>query len=78
MQQRAWRVGLWNDTPEKAAFDAGAALDRWRKRQDSQALGDALFMLVDQARRAGLDAESALREANQEFKARVSANSHAQ
>jgi len=78
MQQRAWRVGSWNDTSETAAFEAGAALNRWRERQDSQALGDALFMLVDQARRAGLDAESALRGANQQFKARVSRNSHAQ
>src|SRR5207237_6046426 len=76
MQQRAWRVGLWNDTPEAAALGAGAALNRWRERPDSEALGDALFTLVDQARRAGLDAESALRTANQKFKSRVSGENH--
>jgi tetrapyrrole methylase family protein/MazG family protein len=68
MQQRAWRVGLWNGTQDEADLQTGEALNRWHERHDARALGDALFMLVDQARRAGLDAESALREANQRFK----------
>ena len=68
MQQRAWRVGLWNGTQEDADLRTGKALNRWHAQHDMPSLGDALFMLVDQARRAGLDAESALREANQRFK----------
>lgn len=67
MQQRAWRVGLWNSTQDEADLEIGRALNQWRERHDAPSLGQALFMLVDQARRAGLDAESALREANRRF-----------
>ena len=67
MQQRAWRVGLWDGTQDDADLRTGRALNQWHERKDMAALGDALFMLVDQARRAGLDAESALREANRRF-----------
>jgi tetrapyrrole methylase family protein/MazG family protein len=71
MQQRAWRVGLWDGSPQEVDYRTGQALNRWRTQQDMPSLGDALFMLVDQARRAGLDAESALREANRRFENRM-------
>ncbi|MBI5876590.1 MAG: nucleoside triphosphate pyrophosphohydrolase [Chloroflexi bacterium] len=67
MQQRAARVDLWNGDAADAAWRTGQALNRLREHQDAESLGEALFMLVDQARRAGLDAESALREANRRF-----------
>jgi tetrapyrrole methylase family protein/MazG family protein len=67
MQQRASRVGLWNDTAEESEARYQQAWRVWHEHRTSEALGDALFMLVDQARRAGLDAESALREANRRF-----------
>ena len=71
MQQRAWRVGLWNGTTEEANTQTGRALNQWHTQHDGVSLGKALFLLVDQARRAGLDAESALREANLRFKQSV-------
>jgi len=67
MQQRAARVGLWNAAPAEAARQTSRALDAWQAQVDERALGDALFMLVDRAWRAGLDAESALRGANRRF-----------
>jgi len=67
MQQRAWRVGLWNGAAAAAERETFHALNAWHARQDAVSLGDALFRLVDRARREGLDAESALREANQRF-----------
>ena len=67
MQQRAWRVGLWNGAPADAERETFHALNEWHARLDALALGDALFRLVDRARREGLDAESALRQANQRF-----------
>ena len=67
MQQRAWRVGLWNGDPSEAERETARALNAWHARLDAVSLGDALFRLVDRARREGLDAESALREANQRF-----------
>ena len=67
MQQRAMRVGLWGAGETEAEWRTGQALNRLREHGDSEALGETLFMLVDQARRAGLDAESALREANRRF-----------
>ncbi len=71
MQQRAWRVGLWNGDVSDADAQTYNMLQQWHAHHDAQSLGDALFMLVDQARRVGLDAESALREANQRFRSRV-------
>jgi len=67
LQQRAARVNLWNAEAAEADRRTGQALNRLRERQDAEALGEALLMLVDQARRAGLDAESALREASRRF-----------
>jgi tetrapyrrole methylase family protein / MazG family protein len=67
MQQRAWRVGLWNGAPADAERATFHALSAWHARLDALSLGDALFRLVDRARREGLDAESALRQANQRF-----------
>jgi tetrapyrrole methylase family protein/MazG family protein len=67
MQQRASRVALWNSPPAEARLATLRALNDWHAQHDARELGDALFMLVDQARRAGLDAESALRETNRRF-----------
>jgi tetrapyrrole methylase family protein / MazG family protein len=67
MQQRAWRVGLWNGAPSDAERATFHALSAWHARLDAVSLGDALFRLVDRARREGLDAEGALRQANQRF-----------
>lgn len=67
MQQRASRVGLWNGSAAESAQETSRVLDAWQERLDALSLGDALFMLVDRARREGLDAESALREANRRF-----------
>jgi tetrapyrrole methylase family protein/MazG family protein len=67
MQQRASRVGLWNGSDAESEARYQQTWQTWHAQHTSEALGDALFMLVDQARRAGLDAESALREANRKF-----------
>jgi tetrapyrrole methylase family protein/MazG family protein len=67
MQQRAWRVGLWTRDAAAAARQTRQSVEDWSERQDMATLGDALFALVDQARLGGLDAESALREANRRF-----------
>ncbi|MCA1552887.1 MAG: nucleoside triphosphate pyrophosphohydrolase [Chloroflexi bacterium] len=72
MQQRAWRVGLWNGDAAQAEAQLHEALDAWQHDRSQQSLGRVLFVLVDQARRSALDAESALREANRQFKEQVS------
>ena len=59
--ERAARVGI---VPEPRAKSADPL-------RDQDALGDALFGLVALAREAGLDAETALREANERFAQRV-------
>jgi XTP/dITP diphosphohydrolase len=60
--ERAGRVGI---APQRKA--AGPLADQ-------RALGDALFELVALAREQGLDAETALREANERFAERVRAS----
>ena len=72
MQQRASRVGLWNGDDAESELRLGETWQQWHARRDSASLGDLLFMLVDQSRRAGLDAESALREANHRFEQALS------
>ncbi len=61
----------------EAAEDPGAALARLDAADDqarAEALGDALFALVDVARRERIDPELALRAAADRFRARVEAN----
>jgi uncharacterized protein YabN with tetrapyrrole methylase and pyrophosphatase domain len=60
LQERAARVGL-----EPARIDFPLDVD------DPAFLGELLFDLVATAREKGFDAESALREANERFTARV-------
>ncbi|MCW5879504.1 MAG: nucleoside triphosphate pyrophosphohydrolase [Anaerolineae bacterium] len=74
MQRRATRFGFhW---PDRAAAWARfeATLAEWRTAATGEArahaFGDALFALVTVAQVDGLDAESALREANHRFAAR--------
>jgi uncharacterized protein YabN with tetrapyrrole methylase and pyrophosphatase domain len=63
LQRRAARAGLDALLPEPTGTPVG----------DARALGERLFALADAARRAGLDAEAALREAAARFEARVRA-----
>lgn len=67
LQRRAARAGLEAELPAPPATEeiGGTAL------ADEAALGARLFALADAARRAGLDAEAALRGANARFEARV-------
>jgi tetrapyrrole methylase family protein/MazG family protein len=69
-QERAARVGYAPDAGQKLAgrcarLESGSA--------DDAAWGDFLFAAVDAARRAGVNPESALREANARFAARFAA-----
>jgi uncharacterized protein YabN with tetrapyrrole methylase and pyrophosphatase domain len=63
LQRRAARAGM--ETLLPAGADAAPG--------DADELGERLFALADAARRAGLDAEAALREASARFEARVRA-----
>ncbi|MDJ0786616.1 MAG: nucleoside triphosphate pyrophosphohydrolase [Myxococcota bacterium] len=65
LQRRAERAGL---LPADVAGDAAAA-----GIEDDAALAERLFALADAARRAGLDAEQALRERNASFERDVRA-----
>ncbi|MDX1649786.1 MAG: nucleoside triphosphate pyrophosphohydrolase [Myxococcota bacterium] len=65
LQRRAARAGLAPSREAPAPATSGPT--------DPVALGDRLFALADAARRAGLDAEAALRDANARFEARVRA-----
>jgi len=66
LQRRAARAGLQEALPGRAeASDAAGA------PADAASLGARLSALADAARRAGLDAEAALRDANARFEARV-------
>ncbi|HEX2035231.1 MAG TPA: nucleoside triphosphate pyrophosphohydrolase [Chloroflexota bacterium] len=77
VQARAARVGLdWPDVDgvvDKVAEEARelAATTSPAARQDE--LGDLLFTIVNLARRLDIDAEDALRQANQKFRTRVAA-----
>lgn len=74
MQRRATRYGFqWPDRAAgRARFEV--ELSAWRESTSDEAraraFGDALFALANVARDEGLDAESALREANHRFAAR--------
>lgn len=71
IQERAGRVGFdWEDDSgllEKVAEEAGEIAKAHGKEEKEDELGDLLFVLVNLARRQGVDAESALRKANQRF-----------
>ena len=65
LQRRAARAGFEALLPPGAAEPAAAP--------SAEAVGDRLFALADAARRAGVDAEAALREAAARFEDRVRA-----
>jgi tetrapyrrole methylase family protein/MazG family protein len=75
MQEKASRVGFdWVDAQQvvdKLAEELGELADARREKQDDahvrEELGDVLFTLVNLSRALGIDAETAMREANQKF-----------
>ena len=76
IQKRAARVGFdWEDL-EGVLAKIPEEVDELRESEDhlrqSQEIGDLLFSVVNVARWLGVDAESALRGANQRFKGRFS------
>ena len=76
IQKRAARVGFdWEDL-EGVLAKIPEEIDELRESEDhlrqSQEIGDLLFSVVNVARWLGVDAESALRGANQRFKGRFS------
>ncbi len=75
MQEKASRVGFdWPDTGgvlEKLAEELNELAEARRERQDDprvrEELGDVFFTLVNLSRALGIDAETAMREANEKF-----------
>lgn len=71
VQSRAARMGFdWEETSgvlEKVAEEAAEVAQAASPAEREQEIGDLLFVLVNLARRLGVDAESALRQANQRF-----------
>jgi nucleoside triphosphate diphosphatase len=75
MQEKAARVGFdWPDAAgilDKVAEEAQELLEARREKQDDprvrEELGDLFFTLVNLSRALGIDAETAMREANEKF-----------
>jgi len=75
MQEKAARVGFdWPDVDgilEKVAEEAQELAEARREKQDDprvrEELGDLFFTLVNLSRALGIDAETAMREANEKF-----------
>ena len=75
MQEKAARVGFdWPDVDgilEKVAEEAQELAEARREKQDDprvrEELGDVFFTLVNLSRSLGIDAETAMREANEKF-----------
>jgi tetrapyrrole methylase family protein/MazG family protein len=75
MQEKAARVGFdWPDVRgvlEKLSEELGELAEARRQRQDDphvrEELGDVFFSLVNLSRALGIDAETAMREANEKF-----------
>ncbi|MBV8655227.1 MAG: MazG family protein, partial [Candidatus Eremiobacteraeota bacterium] len=80
MQEKASRVGFdWPDTGgilDKLHEELTELADARRQKQDDprvrEELGDVFFTLVNLARALGIDAETAVREANDKFYKRFS------
>ena len=75
MQEKAARVGFdWTsarDVVDKLAEEMAELAEARRQKQDDphirEELGDVLFTVVNLARALGIDAETAMREANEKF-----------
>jgi len=87
MQEKAARVGFdWasaRDIVDKLAEEMAELAEARREKQDDprirEELGDVLFTVVNLSRALGIDAETAMREANEKFYKRFSfMESHAQ
>jgi tetrapyrrole methylase family protein/MazG family protein len=80
MQEKAARVGFdWPDVQgvlEKLSEELAELAEARRQRQDDphvrEELGDVFFSLVNLSRALGIDAETAMREANEKFYRRFS------
>jgi len=76
IQSRVARVGFdWEETSgviDKLAEEVGELKDTQSREQQAKEFGDLLFTLSNVASHLGVDAESALREANQRFYERFS------
>jgi tetrapyrrole methylase family protein/MazG family protein len=80
MQEKAARVGFdWpavRDVLDKLHEELGELADAQREKQDDphvrEELGDVFFTLVNLSRAMGIDAETAMREANEKFYKRFS------
>jgi XTP/dITP diphosphohydrolase/tetrapyrrole methylase family protein/MazG family protein/ATP diphosphatase len=72
LQRRAASAGRHEAAEDPG--DALARLDAADREARTEALGDALFALVDLARRERIDPELALRAAADRFRARIEAN----
>jgi uncharacterized protein YabN with tetrapyrrole methylase and pyrophosphatase domain len=74
IQRRVAQVGFdWPDVEgilDKVAEEAREAAQAEGAEARAREFGDLLFVLVNLARRLGIDAESALREANAQFRER--------
>ncbi len=77
IQRHVDRLGVFDTTVEQLALGAAAQIDRLAAVQEMPArahmLGNLLFDLAYLARKLGIDAESALREANTRFEDRYRA-----
>ena len=76
IQSRVARVGFdWEETCgviDKLAEEVGELKDTQNREQQAKEFGDLLFTLSNLASHLGVDAESALRQANQRFYERFS------
>jgi tetrapyrrole methylase family protein/MazG family protein len=76
VQARVARVGFdWKDTEgvvDKLGEEVRELRGAANREERAREFGDVLFTLVNLARREGIDAESALREANERFYTRFS------
>lgn len=76
ISRRAVRVGFeWQDLQgviDKINEEIGEIKEARNKKEKTDEIGDLLFTLVNYARWEGIDAEAALREANQKFYQRFS------
>lgn len=76
IQSRVARVGFdWEETSgviDKLAEEVGELKDTQSREQQAKEFGDLLFTLSNLASHLGVDAESALRQANQRFYERFS------
>ncbi len=70
MQEKAAAIGFDFATPDDAMAKVGEEIGEFRDAGSEDEFGDVLFALVNYARQVGINAENALRRANDKFKQR--------